>query len=268
VTATGRVAFVGAGPGAADLLTVRGARLIAEADVVLWPSASVPADCVREHAGPDAELLDSSRWGHDQHVAVFRKAAAARRTVAVVHAGELPQGTDLARLYEACRRLGMRAEVVPGVSPLAAASAMAGRELTGEAADDAVIMVRADCGEVRLPAWARLAEPGRGGTTTAVLAPAARAAVLVEQLRASGYPDATPVLVAYKVSRPDQLVLRTTLGDLECAVKNHRLWRQTVFLVGTAMQPPGQLTAQPNGNGRSYHPARMRGWARWGARTS
>jgi len=264
VSATGRVVFVGTGPGAADLITVRGARRIAEADIVLWPAGAVPVECVREHARPDAELIDSSRWGNEQLLATFRRAAARRLTVAVVHAGELPTAGELGRQHDACRQLGMRVEIVAGVSVFAAAAAAAGRELTGEAPDDAVIATRTDCGLVRLPEWTRQASPGRHGSTTAVVAPAARAGVLVEQLRASGYPDDTPVLVAYKISLPDQLVLRTTLGELECAVKNHRLWRQTVFLVGRIFG-----AAQPRRNGGvkqadqpPYHPGRARAYRR------
>jgi precorrin-4/cobalt-precorrin-4 C11-methyltransferase len=305
VSATGQVVFVGAGPGAADLITVRGARRIAEADLVLWPAGTVSIECIREHARPDAELVDSSRWGHEQLLATLRRAAAQRLTVAVVYNGELPTVGDLGRQLDVCRQLGMRVEVVAGVSVFAVAAAAVGRELTGEAPDDAVIATRTDCGLVRLPEWTRHAVPGRHGSTTAVVAPAARAGVLVEQLRASGYPDDTPVLIAYKISLPDQLVLRTTLGELECAVKNHRLWRQAVFLVGRALG-----TDQPRRNGgvggirqaggfnqaggagqageagqagqpvraKPYHPGRARryrqadpppdGWARRGGRTS
>jgi precorrin-4 methylase len=269
--------FVGAGPGAADLLTVRGARCIAEADLVLWPAATVPIECIREHVRPGAELIDSSRWGHEQLLATFRRAAAQRLTVAVVHAGELPAVCDMGRQHDACRQLGLRVEFVAGVSAFAAAAAAAGRGLTGGAPDDAVIATRADCGLAWLPEWTRHALPGRHGSTTAVVAPAARAGVLAEQLRASGYPDDTPVVVAYKISLPDQLVLRTTLGELECAVKNHRLWRQTVFLVGRAVgagqEPPnGEIGGSRQAGGarqggqpdraKSYHPRRARGYRR------
>lgn len=211
---------------------------------MLWPAGTVSIECIREHARPDAELVDSSRWGHEQLLATFRRAAAQRLTVAVVYSGELPAAGELGRQHDACRQLGMRVEIVAGVSVFAVAAAAAGRELTGESPADAVIATRTDCGQVRLPEWTRHATPGRHGSTTAVAAPAARVGVLVEQLRASGYPDDTPVLVAYKISMPDQLVLRTTLGELECVVKNHRLWRQTVFLVGRGL---GAVQERQNG---------------------
>jgi len=284
VSTTGQVVFVGAGPGAADLITVRGVRRIAEADLVLWPAGAVPIESIREHLRPGAELIDSSRWGQEQLLATFRRAAAQRLTVVVVHAGELPAVCDMGRQHDACRQLGMRVEVVAGVSAFAAAAAAAGQGLTGEAPDDAVIATRTDCGLAWLPEWTRQAMPGRHGSTTAIMAPAARAGALVEQLRASGYPDDTPVLVAYKISLPDQLVLRTTLGELECAVKNHRLWRQTVFLVGrmlgTGQQrangraggikqagggrqagQPDRASGQPD-RAQPYHPGRARGYRR------
>lgn len=265
VSATGHVVFVGAGPGAADLITVRGARRIAEADLVLWPAGAVSIECIREHARPDAELVDSSRWGHEQLLATFRRAAAQRLTVAVVYSGELPAVGELGRQHDACRQLGMRVEIVAGVSVFAVAAAATGRELTGESPDGAVIATRTDCGLVRLPEWTRHALPGRHGSTTAVVAPAARVGVLVEQLRASGYSDDTPVLAAYKISLPDQLVLRTTLGELECVVKNHRLWRQTVFLVGQSHQSGQAGRAEQAGQpdqAKSYHSGRARGYRR------
>jgi precorrin-4/cobalt-precorrin-4 C11-methyltransferase len=249
VSATGRVVFVGAGPGAADLITVRGARCIAEADVVLWPAGVVAIECVREHARPDAELIDSSGWGPEQALALYRRAAARRLTVAVLHVGS----GELARQLDACRRLGMQVELVPGVSTFAAAAAAAGTSLIGTpvtvAGSDSSGV---DCGQLRL---FHTDESG----TVAVAVSAAKAGLLAQQLRAGGYTDDTPVVVAYKVSWPDQLVVHTTLGELECTVKRHRLWRQTVFLVGRALQAKPFATGEDSRT-RTYQPGRARGY--------
>jgi len=221
----GRVFFVGAGPGADDLITVRGARRIGEADLVLWPSGAITAEGVREHARADAELVDCSRLSHDQLLLLYRRAAARRLTVTRVVAGDAAMWSGLQRQYDACRRLGLQVEIVPGVSTLSAVVATAGRELT----EPSVLLAAQDA-----------AVPDSG--TLAITASAARTEVLVARLRAAGRGDDTPVVVGYKAGRPDELVLSTTLGELERTVKQHRLWLPALFLVGQQV-PQGRPRA-------------------------
>ena len=194
----GRVSFVGAGPGAADLITVRGARLIAGADIVVWPSSAVPAEAIREHARPDAELVDCSRAGSEHVLQLYRRAAAQRLTVATVVAGDAALWSGVQQQYDACRRLGLQVEIVPGVSALSAVVAATGRELT----EPSVLLTRQD---------GDLAADG----VVAVSASAARIEALVARLRAGGRTDDTPVVLGYRPSRPDGLVLTATLGELE-----------------------------------------------------
>jgi len=215
----GRVFFVGAGPGADDLITVRGARRIAEADVVVWPAGAVAVEMVHAHARPDAELVDCSRLSADHLMGLYRRAAAQRLALARLVAGDGMQWSGVQQQYDACRRLGLQVEIVPGVSMLPAVLAAAGRELT-----EASVQL------VRHGADAR--PDGHG--TVAVTAPAARVEALAAHLRAGGRPDDTPVVVGHKPSRPDQLVLCTTLGELEHTVQQHRLWLPALFLVGRA----------------------------------
>jgi precorrin-4/cobalt-precorrin-4 C11-methyltransferase len=123
VTTTGRVSFVGAGPGAADLITLRGARRIAEADVVIWAPSAVDAECVREHARADADLVDFSRVTQEEITDLYRRAAASRLTVVRLHAGDAATGGGVQEQHDLCLRLGLEVEVVPGVSVVAAAAA-------------------------------------------------------------------------------------------------------------------------------------------------
>ncbi|MFD7655422.1 SAM-dependent methyltransferase [Actinosynnema sp. NPDC059797] len=228
---TGRVSFVGAGPGAADLITVRGARRIAEADVVVWAPAVVEAECVREHARPDAELVDFSRVHESEVVELYRRASASRLKVVRLHAGDPALWGGLNEQLEVCRRLGLDTEVVPGVSPVSAAAASVGRELTTSDVAQSLVLVGPETAE-HVEAFAV------HGTTMAISASGARAGQVVERLRAGGYPDDTPVVVAYKVSLPDETVVRTTVGGLEACVKEHKLYRTTLFLVGKVLAPP------------------------------
>lgn len=213
----GRVSFVGAGPGADDLITVRGARRIGEAAVVLWPAGAIPRELVREYAGPEVELVDCSRFGHERLMQFYRQVAAQRLVVTQVFPCDAVLWSGVQQLYEACRRFGLQVEIVPGVSALSAVAAATGRELT----EPAVLLVQHDRVEATLD-----------GAAVAITAAAARTETLVARLRAAGRPDGTPVVVGYKPSLPDEQVLTTNLGELEYTVKRHRLWLPALFLVG------------------------------------
>jgi precorrin-4/cobalt-precorrin-4 C11-methyltransferase len=225
---TGRVSFVGAGPGAADLITVRGAKRIAEADVVLWSPGVVEVECVREHARPDAELVDFSRVTESEVAEVYRRASAGKLRVVRLHAGDPALWGGLRDQQDVCRRLGLETDVVPGVSQVSAAAASVGRELTTSDIAQSLLLAGPETAE-------HIREFAAHGTTMAISASGARTGLLVEQLRAGGYADDTPVVVAYKVSLPDETVAQTTLGELEACVKEHKLYRTTLFLVGKVL---------------------------------
>lgn len=236
---TGRVSFVGAGPGAADLITLRGARLIAGADLVIWSASLVPAECVQEHARAEAELVDSSRIGHEELVELFRRAERERLRVVRLHSGDPTLWGSVQEQHDACVRMGLDVEIVPGVTGFSAAAAAMGKELTSTDADQPVLVSRMDGGRVAMPDSAGVVEFARRGATMVVSVSAARTGRLVEELRAGGYGDDVPVVVAHKPTAPDGVLTRTTLGELESTVKQHKLWRNTMFLVGTALADKG-----------------------------
>jgi precorrin-4 C11-methyltransferase len=236
---SGRVSFIGAGPGAADLITLRGAKRIAEADIVVWAASLVDPECVREHARPDAELIDSSRITHDDVLEVYRRAAGQRLKVARVHSGDPSLWGAVQEQYDSAVRLGLDVEIVPGVSAFSAAAAIAGRELTVPEVAQSVILTRLEGGKTPMPDGEHIRDFARHGTTMAIFLSAARSGQLVDELRAGGYPDDTPVVIAYKVTWPDELVLHTTIGELSETVKQHKLWRHTLFLVGKSLSATG-----------------------------
>ena len=235
----GSVAFVGAGPGAADLITLRGARRIAAADIVIWSASLVTEELVTEHARPDAELVDSSLIAHEDVLAVYRRAAEEGLRVARVHSGDPSLWGAVQEQYDACVELGLDVEIVPGVSAFGAAAAAAGRELTIPEVAQSVVLTRLEGGKTPVPAREKLREFARHGTTMAIFLSAARTGQLVDELRAGGYPDDTPVVVAYRVSWPDELVLRCTLAELVDRCRERKLWRHTLFLVGAALGARG-----------------------------
>ncbi|GGM38884.1 hypothetical protein GCM10012275_07240 [Longimycelium tulufanense] len=260
---SGRVSFVGAGPGAEDLITVRGARRIAEADVVVWPASVVVPECIREHARPDAELVDSTRTSPEQVLEICRRALRDKLKVARVLSGDPTMWGAVQEQYDACRRIGLEVEIVPGVSPVSAAAATVGRELTAPELAQSVILTRLEGGTTPARESERVRELATHGTTMAAFLSAAHTAQLAEELRDGGYAPDTPVVVAYKATCPDELILHTTLGELEETVKARKLWRHALFLVGRALG---------TGRSRSYRtdpqirrPARRGSYRRSGA---
>ncbi|MGI9001270.1 MAG: precorrin-4 C(11)-methyltransferase [Pseudonocardia sp.] len=243
----GRVSFVGAGPGAADLITLRGARRIAEADVVVWAASLVMEECITEHASADAELVDSSRIAHEDVLALYHRAAVGGLKVARVHSGDPSLWGAVQEQYDAAEELGLEVEIVPGVSAFGAAAAAAGRELTIPEVAQSVILCRLEGGKTPVPERERLREFARHGTTMAIFLSAARTAQLVDELRAGGYADDTPVVVAYRISWPDELYLRCRLDEVEARCKERKLWRHTLFLVGAALGSSGTRS-------HLYHP--------------
>ncbi|HEV3355995.1 MAG TPA: precorrin-4 C(11)-methyltransferase [Pseudonocardiaceae bacterium] len=239
MSSQGRVSFVGAGPGAADLITVRGARRLAEADIIVWAASLVDPECIREHAREDAELIDSSLITHEDVIEVYRRALRDHKRVARVHSGDPALWGAVQEQYDACQRLGIEVEIVPGVSAFSAAAAVVGRELTLPEVAQSVILTRLEGGKTPMPDGEQIREFARHGTTMAIFLSAARSGQLVEELLAGGYAEDTPVVVAYKATWPDELILHTTIGELVEQVKQHKLWRHTLFLVGRALRAGG-----------------------------
>lgn len=242
----GRISFVGAGPGAADLITLRGAKRIAEADIVVWTASLVTPECVQEHARSDAELIDSSRLTHEQAVEIFRRAERDKLNVARVHSGDPSLWGGVQEQHDAAARMNVEVEIVPGVPAFSAAAAAIGRELTVPEVAQSLVLTRLEGAKTAMPDGETVREFAKHGSTMALFLSAARTSQLVEELRAGGYPDDTPVLVAYKVTWPDELLVRSTLGELEADCKKHKLWRHTLFIIGKGLNAGG-------GRSHSYH---------------
>ncbi|MCW3819500.1 precorrin-4 C(11)-methyltransferase [Micromonospora sp. DR5-3] len=246
MTTSGKVWFVGAGPGAADLLTLRAARVIGTADVVIWAASLVHAD-VLAHARPDAELVDSSQLPIEGVLPLYRRAAAEGLTVARIHSGDPALWGAVQEQLDLCTALGLAVEIVPGVSSFTAVAALVGRELTIPEVAQSVILTRLEGGKTPMPPGERVRDFARHGTTMALFLSAARSGQAQAELLAGGYPLETPVVVAYQATWPDELVVRCTLAELAATVKAHKLWKHTLFLVGPALAAEGTRS-------HLYHP--------------
>jgi len=250
----GRVTFVGAGPGAADLITVRGADALRAADVVVWAASLVHPD-VLGYAREGAEIVDSAELTLESTVDIYRRAAADGLHVVRLHSGDPALWGALQEQLDACAALGLAVEVVPGVSAFSAVAAAVQRELTVPEVAQSVILTRLEGGKTPMPAGESVAEFARHGTTMAVFLSAARARQLADELLAGGYPGDTPVVVGYRVSWPDELVLHCTVGTLAQTVREQKLWKHTLFLVGAALDAHGTRS-------HLYHPGHFHGFRR------
>ena len=248
----GRVVFVGAGPGAPDLLTQRGARAIADADVVIWASSLVD-QAILAHASAHAEIVDSAKLPMEGVLPYYERAAQHQLLLARVHSGDPSLWGAIQEQLEQCEALGLDTEIIPGVSSFTAVAAAIRRELTIPEVAQSVILTRLGGGKTPMPPGEQVKEFARHGTTMALFLSAARSGQLQDELRHGGYPPDTPCVVAYQVTWPDELIIRTTLHDLAATIKQHKLWKHTLVLVGPALAAGGSRS-------HLYHPGHFHGY--------
>ncbi|HWE69315.1 MAG TPA: precorrin-4 C(11)-methyltransferase [Acidimicrobiales bacterium] len=229
------ISFVGAGPGAPDLITLRGAQRLAEADVVIWAASLVP-EALLQHCRPDVDLHDSKSMTLEEVCAVYR----AHPTSAVVrlHSGDTSIYSAVEEQIEWCRRNGRDFEIIPGVSSMSAAAAAAGCELTVPGVAQTVVMTRlAKRTSASMPSNESLTAAAGAGGTLALFLSITQVRSLVAELvdgPAQLAPD-TPVVAAYRVTWPDEQILHTTLADLPAAVEAEGFDATTILLIGPAL---------------------------------
>lgn len=246
-----RVYIIGAGPGDPDLLTLRGAALIAACPVVLYTGSLVPREVIAR-ARPDARVLDSSGMTLDEIVGVMHTAYDAGEDVARVHTGDPSIFGSTAEQMRRIEALGIPYEIVPGVSSFTAAAAALGRELTLPELSQTVILTRAE-GRTAMPEGEKLADLARHRATLALFLSITLLDELVADLLPS-YGADCPVAVVHRASCPDQMVVRGTLADIGGRVKAAGLRSQSMILVGRV------LTATDFADSRLYDPSFTHGY--------
>ncbi|MHB1526481.1 MAG: precorrin-4 C(11)-methyltransferase [Candidatus Dormibacteria bacterium] len=231
--AGGRVYFLGAGPGHASLLTRRALALLRRADLVVTADSLVMAD-VSGLACAQAKVIGSSAMTLEEIVELMVVAARNGQVVVRLHSGDPSVYGALSEQVEMLRDAQVPFEVVPGVSSAFAAAAVLGVELTVPGGAQTVILTRQGK-RVPTPARERLRELARSRATLGIFLSAAAVQTVQQELLAGGLSGETPAAVAYRVSWPDQLVVRTTVAGLVEVVRRHRLRRHTLILVGEAL---------------------------------
>jgi precorrin-4 C11-methyltransferase len=231
--AGGRVVFVGAGPGAADLLTIRGATVLGEADVVVWPRSLVPPE-VMEHARPDAEVLTSDDHTLEDVIALFSRAKVEGLVVCRLQSGDPSIYATLHEQINACRRMDLPYEIVPGVGSLSALAAALGQELTVPEVAQSLVLTRRAV-RVPMPENEQLQDLARHGTTMALYLSVRRPRELQADLLAGGYAPDAPVAIGYRVSWPDERIIRCRLDELAATLKAERITTQALIVLGPAL---------------------------------
>ena len=227
------VHFIGAGPGAADLLTLRAVRLIRESPVCLYAGTYLDPEVLAQCA-PGTELVDTQHLDLDEIIEHCARADAAGRDVARLCSGD---PSLYSALTEQTRRLDARGivwDVTPGVPAYAAAAAVLGAELTVPELVQSVVLTRTRARSTAMPESEALAGFARTGATLVLHLAITRMAPIAAELTAE-YGADCPVAVVYRASQPEQIVLRGTLADIADRVAEAGLSQAAVILVGGAM---------------------------------
>jgi precorrin-4/cobalt-precorrin-4 C11-methyltransferase len=237
VRGLGKVWFIGAGPGAPDLLTIRGSKLIGEADVVIWARSLVHED-ILEYARSDAEIVESTTIPLEGVRELYERAVDEDLKVARVHSGDPSLYGAVMEQIEVCEEVGLCWEIAPGVSSLGAAAAAIGRELTVPEVSQSVILTRR-ASRTPMPGGEDIKSFAEHGTTMAIFLSAAKPRVLQEELLEGGYAAETPCAVVYRASWPDERIIECRLEDLAARVREAGFTRQALILVGPGLGAGG-----------------------------
>jgi precorrin-4/cobalt-precorrin-4 C11-methyltransferase len=227
------VHFIGAGPGAADLITLRGRDLIARCQVCLYAGSIVPRELLA-YCPEDARIVDTAPLSLDEIEAEFVAARAADKDVARLQSGDLSVYSALAEQVRRLERRGIPYTLTPGVPAFAAAAAALGCELTVPEIAQSVVLTRVPGRASRMPEGETLAAFAATGATLAIHL-AIHALDKVVQELAPFYGADCPIAVVADASRPNERILRGTLGDIAAKVAVHPIERTALILVGHAL---------------------------------
>jgi len=244
------VYFIGAGPGAADLITVRGQRLLGQCQVCLYAGSIMPGDLLAL-CPPEAKIIDTGPLTLEQIVAELADADAAGHDVARLHSGDPSLYSALA---EQCRRLdalGIGYEVVPGVPAFAAAAAALKRELTVPGIAQTVTLTRIATLSTPMPPGEELAVLAQSGATLVLHLAAAQIDVIVPELLRGGYQRETPTAVVAFACWPQQRVLRGTLADIAGQMHDAGITKTAVIVVGDVLTAEGFTDSYLYSTGRT-----------------
>ncbi len=229
--------FIGAGPGDPDLLTIRGRDVIARCPVCLYAGSLVP-EAVVAHAPDGALVLDTAPMTLGEIIGYMEQAYAAGQDVARVHSGDPSLYGAIGEQIRRLDALGIDFQIVPGVPAYAAAAALLKRELTLPDVAQTVILTRTAMKASAMPNSEDLDTLGRSGATLAIHLSVRNLKHVCETLTPH-YGVDCPVVVVFRASWPDEQVIEGTLADIRNKVRDAKITRTALILVGRVLSPDG-----------------------------
>ncbi|QRP48035.1 precorrin-4 C(11)-methyltransferase [Amycolatopsis sp. FDAARGOS 1241] len=231
------VHFIGAGPGAADLITVRGRDLLARCAVCLYPGSMTPTDLLA-YCPPDAQRIDTANLSLDEIVERLVAAHRAGHEVARLVSGDPSLYSAVAETVRRLDAAGVPYDVVPGVPAFAASAAVLGRELTVPGIGQSLVITRAQARSTALPEGETLANFARSGTTLALHLAINHIERVTEEL-IPAYGAECPAAVVALASQPGETVVRGTLADIAAQARTAGMKRAATIFVGRVLAAEG-----------------------------
>ena len=230
------VHFVGAGPGAPDLITLRGAALLKQADVIIY-AGSLVNPALLELARADCEVHNSAEMTLEQVIGVMKQAEAAGKTTVRLHTGDPCVYGAIREQMDALDELGIPYDDVPGVSSFCGAAAALRAEYTLPGVSQSVILTRL-AGRTPVPEAESLASMASHGASMAVFLSGGMLERVQEELLKGAYTEDTPAALVYKATWPEEKTVRCTVGTLAQAGEEHGISKTALVLVGNFLDSP------------------------------
>ena len=227
------VHFVGAGSGAVDLITVRGANLLQQADVIIYAGSLVNPDLLK-YAKPNCEIYNSAEMTLEQVIEVMKSSEQAGKTTVRLHTGDSSIYGAVREQFDALLELGIPYDVCPGVSSFCGAAAALKTEYTLPDVSQTVIITRT-AGRTPVPDGQSIRDLAAHRATMVLFLSTSLTEKLQADLLAGGYPGETPVAVVYKATWPEQRIFRCTVETLHRTVTENGLTKTSLIIVGDCM---------------------------------
>ncbi|MEW6738447.1 MAG: precorrin-4 C(11)-methyltransferase [Nitrospirota bacterium] len=225
-----KVYFIGAGPGDPELITIKGRKLLDNADVVIYAGSLVNPELLK---GIKAEIYNSASMTLDETTEVIKKSIAAKKTVVRLHTGDTSFYSAISEQIERLRGLNIEYEVIPGVSSAMAGAAVLGQELTIPEISQTVIFTRME-GRTPVPETEKLSELAKHKATMVIFLSVGMVEKVKDELL-EGYPEDTPVVVIEKASWPEQRILKGILKDIVEMVKDAGIKKTALIYIGKSL---------------------------------
>ena len=227
------VHFVGAGSGAADLITVRGAKLLGECDVVIY-AGSLVNPALLNYCRKDCRIYNSAEMTLEQVIAAMREAESAGQTTVRLHTGDSSIYGAVREQFDELDKLGIAYDVCPGVSAFCGAAASLKTEYTLPDVSQTVIITRA-AGRTPVPEKQSIAALAAHQATMVLFLSTSLTEKLQRELLSGGYAESTPAAVVYKATWPEEKIFRYTVGTLHKTVTENGLTKTSLIVVGECM---------------------------------